>query len=334
MSWNSITRRGMACLLAGLAMGPNLWGQPTSPPPIGAGGPGVPPRPPLPSQTPVDFFRSLLVMRPVDRVQALTNRPALVRSFLEGKLQEFEALPAPTREARLQTLQLRWLLPPLMRTAPAQRAVRLAALPAADRQLVAERLEQWDQLPGDFQQKVLENENVIRLFFRPETNLPTLGAALTNFSPAQLARLEQERDRWRALGDGEKAKVLAAFDRFFELNTKEKDRILNRMTEIERKQMEMALRLFARLPEAQRKACLRGFQKFAELTPAQQQEFLANADRWQAMSPEDRQLWRKVVAKLQPKPPLPPGLGPPTPPMPPPPSSIFPRVPPTAVATN
>jgi hypothetical protein len=305
-------------LLAGLSVGGALFAQPLSPTsalPPGIGARRLPPQPVY--RTPVDLFRELLAMKPAEREKALASRTNQVRVFLQGKIKEFEALPDAIREERLQTLQLRWHLVPLMKLPPSARGTRLATLAEADRKLVEERLEQWDHLPGELQRKVLENENVIRLFFRSETNAPRSDITQTNLSPAQRAQMEQEQLRWQAMSDEERQRILTHFERFFTLNAREKARILKDMGGAERRQMEMALQQFSRLPKPQREVCLRGFQKFAALTPQEREEFLSNAERWEAMSPNDRRLWRDLVNRLQPKPPMPPTFRSKLPPMPP-----------------
>jgi hypothetical protein len=304
-------------LLAAMAVGganpdPSVSGLSTN-----ARGPVNPPKPPPVPRTPVDLFRELLAMPPAEREKAVTNRSSQARAFLEGKLKEFESLSAPVREERLQTLQLRWHLLPLMRISPSQRAARLNALLEGDRRLVEERLAQWDQLPEELQRKVLENENVIRLFIRPETNAPRIEITSTNLWASQREQMEKDQARWQAMSEQDHQRILDEHERLFKLNARERERILNRMADQERRQMETTLRRFARLPTPQREACLRGFQKFTALSPREQEEFLTNAERWQAMTPKDRQLWRDLVARLQPKPPLPPGLRAKTPPLPP-----------------
>jgi hypothetical protein len=305
-------------LTAGLISTQALLAQPTSSPPAilpTAPTPPVPPKNPI--RTPVDLFRQLLAMNRTERQAALASRSGQVRAFLEAKIAEYETLPAPLREERLQTLQLRWHLLPLMKLPSNQRGPGLQALPEPDRKLVEERLQQWDQLSGDLQRKVLENENVIRLFFRAETNVVAAAAAATGMTPAQRNQLEKDQARWRAMSEEERQRILAHYDRFLELSSREKARILNGMQEPERRQMEVALRQFARLPKPQREACLRGFHKFAALTATEREEFLNSAQRWQEMTSGERKLWRDLVGRLQPQPPLPPGARPRTPPLPP-----------------
>ena len=324
--------RVIIILLAGLFAGRMLSAQPSSPPSSAARiTPSLPtPPPPLPSRTPVDYFRQILDMTSEEREKSLASRSEPSRAFLQVKLKEFQALAPAPREARLQTLQLRWLVLPLMKVPADQRPARLKLMADGDRKLVEARLDEWDRLPADLQKKVLENESVIRLFFRSETNAPAADLSPARTSPQQQARTEQDLARWNALPEDERQDIQAHFERFFELTDQEKTKILKKMTDPERVQMEMALRAFDRLPKAQRELCVRNFQKFAALSAEERQEFLVNAERWQSMNPQDRQLWRDLVKRVQPKPPLPPSLRPKSPPLPP---GVVPRPPvPTATA--
>ncbi len=272
--------------------------------------------PPAP-RTPVELFRQILEMNPAARQQALAGRSEQARAFLDAKLREFDALPPSGREERLQTLQLRWLLLPLMKKPAADRTSSLAALSPTDRALVEERLQEWDLLPEDLQRKVLENQNVIRIFLRPGADFARPDPGSTHLLPAQRAQMEQDQQRWLALAEEDRERILAQFDRFLELNAREKSRILDGMGEKERRQMQLTLQNFARLPREQRDACLRGFGKFRALSPQEREAFLSNAERWQAMSAADRQLWRDLVARLGPRAPLPPGARPKSAPLPP-----------------
>lgn len=297
----------------------------------------IPSAPPVPSpRTPVDVFRDLLAMPPAQRAAAITNRSPETRAFLEAKFTEFQALTEPEREARLQTLQLRWHILPLMKLAPDQRAPRLKLLAEADRKLVEERLQQWDLLPPELQKAVLENETLIRHAFRTSTNSGMAESSLVKVLPQQKAKLDEELARWNALPEAEQQKISEQFTRFFELNDREQSRILQRMSSLERQQMEQALRTYERLPKPQRDLCLKNFSKFAALSMEERQEFLANATRWQSLPAQDRQLWRDLMKRFQPKPPLPPGLKTKTP-APPLPPGVLPKLKTpsrTAVVTN
>jgi hypothetical protein len=85
--------------------------------------------------------------------------------------------------------------------------------------------------------------------------------------------------------------------------------------------MKSTLEKLRQMPKPQRDACIQNFKKLSQLPPEEMRQFLRNAEQWQKMSPEDRQQWRRLVNKLTPLPPLPPGFGSPPFPRPPPPVS-------------
>jgi hypothetical protein len=292
--------------------------------------------PPLPSsaRTPVEYLRELLAMSAAEREQTLRSRSEQSRKFLEERVHYFEALTSTEREARLQTLQLRWRLLPLMKLKPAERVSALASIPEPDHSLVEQRLAQWDGLTDDLKDKVMENEHFLRFFFRSEDVPTTQEPHASVLTPDQQSQRDQEQDRWRSMSETDRTRVLREFQSLFELSTKEKARILGAMGEAERRQMERALQAYSSLPKEQRELCLRGFQKFASLSTEERQEFLENAKRWQAMSPQDRKLWRDMVNRLQIKAILPPGYRPLAPPHPSTaPASLLP-LPPSSQATS
>src|SRR5947207_4469637 len=85
------------------------------------------PYPPLPS-SPVAIFRMLLATNEDGRAQWITKWKPTQRQYLEDKVAEFTKLSASERELRLQTLELHWYLPKLMKMSFAERAARLATM--------------------------------------------------------------------------------------------------------------------------------------------------------------------------------------------------------------
>src|SRR4051794_15374769 len=82
--------------------------------------------PPLPSvptlKSPVDRFRELLALSPMERRRSLTNRPIDLQRRTLAKLREYDALSPNERQLRLQATELRWYLRPLMELSPTNRA--------------------------------------------------------------------------------------------------------------------------------------------------------------------------------------------------------------------
>ena len=278
----------------------------------------LPPTPPPLPPSPLDYFRRILAMSATERETLLAEKPPAVRKVLENKLREFDTLSAAERQSRLRALELRWYLRPLMQMPASNRVSRLNAIPEADRPLVEERLHLWDQCPADLQQEILANETAIRYWVRPAAAQPSPGLAVTNLPAGQRQPIEAGLARLNALPEAKRQRIYEHFQKFFELHAEEKAKPLDVLTDAERRQMQGALQMFGRLPKDQRDRCINGFKKFADLSPEERQQFLQNADRWQAMSATDREVWRKLVARVLPKPPLPPGVkGRQPPPLPP-----------------
>ena len=254
--------------------------------------------PPLPP-SPVKYFRQLLAMTPLERDNYLTNRPPEVRDRILAKIREYLALAPDERELRLDATELRWYLPPLLRESPATRATHLAQVPDHLRDLVGNRLEQWDALPPQSQQEFLDNESALGYFSHVDpTNAPPEPGVQRGPSNAEQAR-------WQALPEAERQKITAQFNQFFELKPAEKRKTLDTLSDAERAQMEKTLQSFDKLPPAQRAQCIRAFTKFAGMSPAERAEFLKSAERWSQLPPQERQAWRDLVAQVPLWPPLP-----------------------------
>ncbi len=294
--------------------------------------PAPPPAPPRlpPARNPVATLRELLAQTPAQRQIALAGKTEAQRRYLNQRLREFDALDPAQRELRLRLLQLRYFLLPLMRSDASNRVEQLRAVPEEDRQLIADRLRQWDRLPPQQQQQLLQNEQTLRYFPNFETNTPAQQAALLGGFSAQWRRqLEGDLNRWRAYSPEERQRMSAHFQQFFSLSARQKARTLDTLSPAERRQMSDAMKGFENLPAERRAKCIEAFQRFSAMTEAERVTFLANAARWEAMSPEERQAWRQFTARLPPSPPgL--GLGSPMPPLPPAPPSR----PPPVVATD
>ena len=243
--------------------------------------------PPLPqSISPVSYFRELLAMSPVERLDSLTNRPPEIRQRILDKVNEYLALDPDERELRLRATELRWFLLPLLRTSPTNYAARLEQVPEELRPLVKSRLEQWQILPPPLQQEFLENDRALHYFTHVEPTNATSG----NVSAEQ------------------HQKMAAQFNQFFELTPAEKSAALNTLSAAERAQMEKTLQSFDKLPPPQRSQCVRNFARFAGMSPQERAEFLKNAEKWAQMSPKERRAWTDLVAHVPQWPPLPTAL--------------------------
>jgi hypothetical protein len=244
--------------------------------------------PPLPTvQSPVNFFRQLLMLSPAERNNSLADRTPEARARILAKVREYKALDPDERELRLRATELRWYLVPLLRMAPAERTGLLARVPPELLGLVKSRLMQWDVLPPPLQAEFLANDQT--LHYLTQTQSPSL----TDTPPDPNAAL---------------------FQQFFELTPREKQRLLGLLSETERVQMDKTLKTFDQLPAPQRALCLRNYAKFAGMSSVERAEFLKSAESWSKLSPQDRQTWRDLVANVPMWPPGPSAILPPQPP--------------------
>jgi hypothetical protein len=244
--------------------------------------------PPIP-QSPMDYFRRLLAMSPEQRENALANKPPEVREKILAKVNEYATLDSRERELRLQATELRWYLMPLLRSAPEDRAVRLALVPDDLRDLVSARLAQWQILPPQLQQEFLENEATVSYFS---------SVAMTNSTTGVPTITDADKSRWNALTEDQRETMTAQFNEFFNLTPGEKQKALGGLSDADRAQMEKTMQAFGQLPPRQRMECILAFGKFAKMNPQDRFEFLRNAERWSQMSPADRKAWADLVAHV------------------------------------
>jgi len=254
--------------------------------------PSPPPMPPPAiMRSPVEAFRSLLVMPAADRKAQLATRPPETRQRLLDKLREYQALSPEERDLRLKATELQWHLKPLMTAAPTNRAEQLQAIPESLREMVAVRLKQWDAFPPGIQRLMLTNQAGPEYFLS--------GTATNNFPPMPPELIPN--------------RLLQRYHRLFELTAEEKENVLATLSEAEQRQMQKTLLAYAQLTPDQRAQCVQLFAKFSQLSPRERQEFLKNAERWSQMTPAERQAWRELVSTAPKIPPLPQML----PPLPP-----------------
>lgn len=260
-------------LLNGLPVVANTNGQFTPPP--------VPPVPTM--KSPVDSFRTLLVMPATDRKEHLATRSAEVQQKLVEKIREYQALTPDERELRLKATELRWYLKPLMAVPATNRAAQVKLIPENLREMVAARIEHWDKLPSAIQQLILTNQH--------GASYITLGPPMPPGIPSPAGKI--------------RVSLQQRFNHLFELTPSEKEKVLATLSDAERRQMEKTLESFGKLTVSQRRLCITSFTKFAGMSPAERQEFLKNAQRWSEMSPAERQSWRELVSAAPQMPPLP-----------------------------
>lgn len=267
--------------------------------------------PPLPP-SPVEQFREWLAMPAREREEQLSEWPEGKQKILRAKLEAYSQLAPEERERRLAMLDLRYYMGPLLSEPPSQREARLAAIPQNYREIVRDRLEQWDQLPPDLKSRMIENELALQYLTRVRRRTPPEPSLdqLTSMDDGLRQRLQW----FQNIPAQERLNLSVRLNRFFELSTEERRKTLRTLSESERQEIQRSLDALNRMSPEQRQACIRSFGKLAAMSPGEQALFLRNAARWQAMTREERETWKKLVLNL---PPLPPD-GPGAPDLPPP----------------
>jgi hypothetical protein len=268
----------------------------------------VPPPVPL-GASPADLFRRILGTNEAGREAFIATKNPEAQRILRAKVAEFMALAPAAREARLQSLDLRYYLVPLMRLSSSDRARAIAALPENKRAMVQSRLLTWDILPPPLKVEVLQNESVVRLFIQAQESGTSHAQWLASLPATQREQAEIDFRRWTNLPPARREQMFSNVERFFgTLDPKSRSQALNVMGDGERAEMERTLAVFDGLPAEQRDRIVDGFRKFKDLAPAERQAFLKSADEWRTMSEKDRQLWRRIVnhTRFPINPPMPP----------------------------
>jgi hypothetical protein len=293
-----------------------------SPPPLSSI-----PRPPIAStNSATSLFRRILGMSNEEREKFLAESFPERQSYLRGRVQEYLALSPAEREKRLQALEVRAVMLPLMRMPANSRAQYLETLPVTNRAVLQERLSTWDILPPPLQKEVLSNETAIRYFIQLQKPGASKEEVLTGVSPERRQQLEVELNRLSALSQEQRDQMIRNFERFFGDDPRQREKTLRSLSETDRAIVQPTLVRFGNMPAGERESALEGYKKFKALPLKEQEDFLRNAARWQQMTEQERRLWRQIV--LMTRPPVPPL------PMPMPPPPQRPNVPPAGAVRD
>jgi len=269
----------------------------------------MPPMPP----SPVQPFRQWLQMTSEQREKALADYPEIKREVLRRKLEIYEKLPLAERERRLQMLELRFYMHPLMTDSPNSATTRLATverIPKPLQRVVTERLREWDSLQPEVRRRILTNDAAVNYFV--SIPAPPMPPGMESFSAMTTNNPEPLKVVVPTMPEKERTRLLARFNRYFDLPKDDKERVLNTFTEAERQEMQSTLEAFEQLTPEQRRVCINSFDKFTQMSRREQNLFLKNAARWSAMTAQERNTWKALVNDL---PPLP-EIIPPMPPIP------------------
>ncbi len=258
--------------------------------------------------TPVAYFRGLLGMTPAERERVLADKTEEKRQQVLAKVREYEALPPEVREARLLQTELHWRLMVLLPLNPAERMARLREISPMYQPMILLQLARWDELPADVRKALLEKESFLHTYIQWQGHSASAREDILSKLPiGQRERWTEELNRWKALPQNRRDELNRAFRQFFYSTEEQQKETIQTLSETERRQMEQALQSFADLPPVLQRQCVESFSKFAAMSTDERNQFLQNAAKWEAMTAQERQLWRTLVNKLPPMPPMPPG---------------------------
>ncbi|MEE2947534.1 MAG: DUF3106 domain-containing protein [Verrucomicrobiota bacterium] len=231
------------------------------------------------------------------------------RKIVKAKVREYAAMSEAERNRKLDALDFRWHLMPLMKAPQVDRTKRLASVPERFRADIEQRLTNWDKLDDGVRADLLKNESFLRYlssFGRGSESR----VALTNHIEKMPTRLREglvgRLKDWREKPKPERRRMVRQFHRFFEMPVSEQERALRYLPDRERQRMEASLAQFKGMSRAQRELVIKSFDRLASKSQSERAAFFRNTDRWNGMSEVERKTWRKLVTQM---PPLPPGFG-------------------------
>jgi len=271
--------------------------------------------------SPFAKFKQILELPEVKRevaFESLNVSSDKHRAIISSKIKEYEAMSLNERNHKLDALDFRWHLLPLLKMEPAKRADKLTAVPERFREDILNRLNGWDKLDIQVRERLIRNES----FFRYMSSFgrgSESRAAMTNHLIKMPSKLRENVEKriieWRGRQKSDRRKMKRHFHRFFDLQPIDQQKALSHLSVRERTKMEASLIRFKSMTIEQREIILKSFDRLADMSQVERTAFFRNSQRWNEMSNAERKQWRTLVTKM---PPLPPGFEKETsPPLPP-----------------
>ena len=271
--------------------------------------------------SPFAKFKQILELPEVKRevaVESLNVSSDKHRAIISSKIKEYEAMSLNERNHKLDALDFRWHLLPLLKMEPAKRADKLTAVPERFREDILNRLNGWDKLDIQVRESLIRNESFFRYmssFGRGSESRDAMTNHLIKMPSKLRENVEKRIIEWRGRQKSDRRKMKRHFHRFFDLQPIDQQKALSHLSVRERTKMEASLIRFKSMTIEQREIILKSFDRLADMSQVERTAFFRNSQRWNEMSNAERKQWRTLVTKM---PPLPPGFEKETsPPLPP-----------------
>ena len=129
--------------------------------------------------------------------------------------------------------------------------------------------------------------------------------ALGRLPPEQRRSIEEDVARWQAMSGEQREQTWRGVRQMFELSPRDQQRVLSRVPQPQRPQTEKMVQNLAPLTPAERERYVEGWRKFSQLDPAQRAKFIQGWERWKTMPESEREVWRRLAARVPAVPPLP-----------------------------
>ena len=280
------------------------------------------------ADSPFAKFKRILDLPEAKReaaVQNLNISSEKHRTIISSKIKEYEVMPLKERNHKLDALDFRWHLLPLLKMEPTMRADKLNAVPERFREDILRRLNGWDKLDIQVQENLIKNESFFRYmssFGRGRESRTAMTDHIEKMPSKLRENVEKRIVEWRENPKSDRRKMTRQFHRFFDLKPLDQEKTLSYLSDHERTKMEASLIRFKSMTIEQRKIVLKSFDRLADMSQVERTAFFRNSQRWNEMSNTERKQWRTLVTKMPPlppgfeketSPPLPPGMGDPVP---------------------
>jgi hypothetical protein len=264
----------------------------------------TPPALPEVKDSPIRHLHNLLAANQEKRRHMLDQHDPNTRAFWERKLGEYSAMDPTKRDQKLREAQLHWYLLLILRTPDEDRDTKLLQIPPADRGLIQNRIKDWSALSESMQMDIMTHLPVLRYFGRlvslsPEERREAMEASLEKGN-----RPDMTSSAWGNLDPSRRRAMFLAYQKFFTLADEKRERVLAKIPLPQRRNVQSRLEQLENLSPEAKKQCLAALAKYAQMTLTERILFRANAERWKSMLPSEHAVWKNVVKKLPPLPPI------------------------------
>ena len=263
-----------------------------------------PPALPEVKDSPIGHLQTLLEAPEERRSQMLSQHKETSRTFWKRKLNEYGAMDPNEREKKLREAQLHWYLLLILRTPAEDRDTKLLQIPESDRGLIESRLKEWQELPNALQIDIMTHLPALRYFGRLVSLTPEARKKALEEATQDGNRPDMNSPAWENLDSQRRRSMFLAYQKFFTLEEEKRSRVLAKIPMPQRLSIQSRIQQLENLSPELKEKCLVALEKYAEMTRNERILFRVNAERWKQMPATEHAVWKEVVKKWPPLPPI------------------------------